>query len=159
MKFDVTGIEKVRDVVEADDLEMASKRFKAKYPAVFKIELVEELLKNSKGEYQKPFPDFVRYESGSTVLRKSDIDTNWDNPLPPGTAYYWKDAGAWGVRVKVTDGKLVVCEEDLDNHLAHMNGEVLIEATRKEWQEDNRGYIGREELPDDTLSDESGMPF
>ena len=37
MKFIITGIEKVRDVIEAEDQESAEKLFRARYRCVYEI--------------------------------------------------------------------------------------------------------------------------
>ena len=43
VKYIVSGIEKVRDMVEADDKVSAEMLFRARYPAVFEITEVREL--------------------------------------------------------------------------------------------------------------------
>jgi hypothetical protein len=37
MKYIITGIEKVRDIIEAEDQESAEKLFRARYRCVYKI--------------------------------------------------------------------------------------------------------------------------
>jgi hypothetical protein len=64
-------------------------------------------------------PDYIRY--GST-----------DMALSVWRSYpeYWRDAGAWGIKFYFQDGKFYA--ED---------GTELIEITREQWAESNRGYI------------------
>ena len=123
MKFCVTGIEKIRDVVEADDIEMASKRFRAQYPAVFKIEEVEELNSEEKSLY----PDCVAIgDENGTALRRQGKSHS-----------YYRDAGAWGCKAKVVDGILQINEPSM----SWLHKKPLIEIDLEKWRKDNEGYL------------------
>jgi hypothetical protein len=123
MKFFITALEKIRDVIEADDPEMAEKRFRAKYPATTEVLALDDGL----------YPQYVAVgERGGLALRLARDDNN--------KVVYWRDAGEWGIRAKMVNGKPVVDEEDED-HLSHLNNKPLIEISRKEWAKDNSGYV------------------
>jgi hypothetical protein len=50
---------------------------------------------------------------------------------------YYRDAGAWGVRFKVSDNKIHINAPEHKN----LNGLELIECTEEEWKKCNEGYV------------------
>lgn len=57
-------------------------------------------------------------------------------------ANYFRDAGYWGIQASFIDGKLIAnCHSGDENVLAHVNGLELVPISKKEWEEDNHGYI------------------
>lgn len=131
--YTITGIEKVRDVIQAADSESAEKLFRAKYPAVYKILDIDVM----------GYPEFVAIErKGGTVLCRSraiDHDSAQRRSEEPkvGQPYYWRDAGQWGIHAKkVGDQLLIDCPD-----LPHLHNTPLIEVSREEWVEDNEGYL------------------
>jgi len=54
-------------------------------------------------------------------------------------AYYYRDAGQWGVNVIINDSKLIV--KDNNPNLSHLDGSEAIETTQEEWARDNEGYL------------------
>lgn len=132
MKFIVTGIEKVRDVVEADDFEAAERVFRAKYPAVYKVLDVEEIPDNP-----KLYPEYVRIEGNGTALMRSPGFWAQQDKNRKFCTSYWRDAGEWGCATQIIDGQLCVNSPDIPG----IHGKKLIECTREEWAEDNEGYL------------------
>jgi len=139
MKFVITGIEKVRDVVEAEDQESAQMFFRVRYPAVRVTEVniagsrVKLPIKRKKRQIQEGisfmYPKYVAFrpenEDYGCALRRV------------GKKRYWRDAGAWGCNTKVVDGKLRVSAQ---GHLRHLNGNPLFEVSEEVWRKSNGQY-------------------
>jgi len=126
MKFIITALEKVRDVIEADDAEMAEKRFRAKYPATTEILAIDD-----DGYY----PEYVRVgDMGGIALQLVREGRKKS---------YYRIAGEWECNVKMVKGKLLVDEPE--GHLEHMNNLPLLETSREDWASDNQGYVPGEE--------------
>ena len=119
-------MEKVRDVIEADDAQMAEKLFRAKYPATTKI------LELDDGFY----PMYVAVGEIDGIALKLERD-NENKPI------YYRIAGDWSCSAKMIEGKPFVNEPD--GILSHLNNQPLIEINKKKWAEDNRGYTGEDE--------------
>ena len=123
--YTITGVEKVRDVIQATDSESAEKLFRAKYPAVHKILDIDVM----------GYPEFVAIErkDGTVLCRSRPID----EAPKMGQPYYWRDAGQWGVHAKkVGDQLLIDCPD-----LPHLNNLPLIEISAEDWRKDNEGYL------------------
>lgn len=56
-----------------------------------------------------------------------------------GENIYWRDAGQWGIKVKILDGN-IVCD-DTREVVSHLIPATFSEATFEQWREDNMGYV------------------
>ena len=138
MKFVITGIEKVRDVVEAEDQESAQMFFRVRYPAVRVTEVniagsrVKLPVKRKKRQIQEGisfvYPKYVAFrpesEDGGCALRRV------------GKRTYWRDAGAWECNAKIVNGKILV-----SSRKKHLNNKPLFEVSEKKWRKDNGQYV------------------
>jgi len=52
---------------------------------------------------------------------------------------YWRDAGLWGVKYKIKDGKLLSSHWRQGHDWLH--GVELIPITEEEWRNGNAGYV------------------
>ena len=57
-----------------------------------------------------------------------------------GSRRYWRDAGAWGVNVRLKNGEYYVSEKK-DSLLYHIHGEKINEITEAQWRKSNDGYV------------------
>jgi hypothetical protein len=55
--------------------------------------------------------------------------------------HYYRDAGCWQVKWEERDGKIVAVGGAKTAPTHHLDGYEFVEITRKEWAEDNRGYV------------------
>lgn len=116
-KYVITGLEKVRDVIEAPDKEAGEKLFRAKYPAVFELlDIEESIIINGKPGY----PQYVMIEDDSQ-------DDNRHSALQL----------QWGCHTKIIDGKLYVDFPEMP----HLDNKPLIEVSAEVWRKDNEGYL------------------
>jgi hypothetical protein len=80
------------------------------------------------------YPKFARLGQGGSVLRRVG--------KPSRSAKYLRDAGLWSVYGRYNDnGELCVVKLKEPQLPKSIIGTLLIPASRKEWQEDNAGYI------------------
>lgn len=70
-------------------------------------------------------PMYVRIGRGSCMRLKGNL--------------YWRDGGGWGIRYKIKDGKLLTSSYGMG--MPWLNNLPIIEVTKSEWAEDNKGYI------------------
>jgi hypothetical protein len=52
---------------------------------------------------------------------------------------YYRVAGAWGVRFKIIGEQIFI--DAPSGAASHLNGMELIKCSKKEWEDDNAGYI------------------
>jgi len=52
---------------------------------------------------------------------------------------YWRDAGNWKMKAKWKGKNLIVVADYAE--IKHLTGKLLRPATKKEWLEDNHGYV------------------
>lgn len=57
-----------------------------------------------------------------------------------GNRRYWRDAGAWGVNVRLKNGEFYISNKK-QPHLNHLHNEKVIEITENEWRKCNDGYV------------------
>lgn len=77
------------------------------------------------------FPQYVCVGAKPNTARLLRHSGDW--------AWYYRDAGAFGVRATVKDGKIVAAE-NIDQ-VSHLNGTELTECTEQEWSEANKAYL------------------
>jgi hypothetical protein len=77
------------------------------------------------------YPKYVRLVNGSVALRLTDIEEYH-------TAVYTRDAGAWFLKAKIVNGKVIISQ---GLHMECFLNEELIAVTREYWLSDSGKYV------------------
>lgn len=91
--------------------------------------LVSPLVKNfiyNQGLYRK-LPKYVMIGDTALALQRTHESG----------AYYYRDAGQWGIHVVIDGNKLITKSPDHP----HLDGLEVVETTLEVWTEDNKGYL------------------
>jgi hypothetical protein len=85
-------------------------------------------------------PRYVKIKKLNITLRLNEVineNHNYFLSSNKTKLEYYRDAGDWSVSFKIENDKIIIDDDGND----HLNGLELIEVNRKEYENDNRGYI------------------
>lgn len=98
----------------------------------------------------KRYPKYVKMETSAyypSCLRLRILNEITDDYWPCNNeddtaedyVIYYRHAGDWEIRAEWKDNELITIGRNFYD--SHLNGIKLIQCTKKEWQNDNKGYI------------------
>lgn len=82
-------------------------------------------------------PKYIRLHN--TAMRLTQKQRNWGEP--EAGFHYWRDAGLWGIDFRFDEIEQKWYSVSIREETDWLNDKELIPITRKEYREENKGYL------------------